>query len=63
MGAATPRVEKKPLSSYATIFVIMPIITYYVGDQVDHLLTLPRFPPFPYNLVCGFSIFVTGLAL
>ena len=63
MGAATPRVEKKPLSSYATIFVIMPIITYFVGDQVDHLLTLPRFPPFPYNLVCGFIIFVTGLAL
>ena len=63
MGAASPRVEKRSLSSYAAIFVIMPIITYIVGNWVDKALTLPKYPPFPYNLVFGFSIFASGLWL
>jgi protein-S-isoprenylcysteine O-methyltransferase Ste14 len=63
MGVASPRVEKKSLSSYAAIFVIMPIITYIVGNWVDKVLTLPKYPPFPFNLVFGFSIFAIGLGL
>ena len=63
MGVASPRVEKKSLSSYASIFIIMPIITFIVGNWVDKVLTLPKYPPFPYNLVFGFSIFASGLGL
>ncbi|MCX6654082.1 MAG: isoprenylcysteine carboxylmethyltransferase family protein, partial [Candidatus Bathyarchaeota archaeon] len=63
MEMTSPRVEKKSLSSYAAIFVIMPIITYFVGKWVDEVLTLPQYPPFPFNLVFGFSIFASGLGL
>jgi protein-S-isoprenylcysteine O-methyltransferase Ste14 len=63
MGKPGPRVEKKPLSSYLSVFIVMPVFTYLVGSWVDEALSLPRFPPFPYNLIFGFLVFIVGLSI
>jgi protein-S-isoprenylcysteine O-methyltransferase Ste14 len=46
-----------------SIFIIIPVITYFFGRYVDNILKLPEFPPFPWNLIFGFLIFFFGLSL
>lgn len=58
-----PRVEHRQLISYMLIFVIVPVVTFTFGRWLDVTLSLPRYPPFPFNLIIGFSVFFSGLAL
>lgn len=57
------RVRLKHLSTYALIFVGAPILTFVIGRWVDDALSLPKFPPFPFNLLLGLSVFFLGLAI
>ena len=45
------------------IFVVVPIVTYFTGRWVDRYLSLPAFPPFPVNLLLGFTVFYVGLKM
>lgn len=58
-----PRIERKQLFSYMLIFAITPILTYAIGRWLDSRLSLPMFPPYPLNLLVGFGVFFTGLAI
>jgi len=58
-----PRVSRKALLPYLLIFVAAPTLTFIIGKAVDQSLNLPRFPSFPYNLISGFIVFFTGLAI
>jgi protein-S-isoprenylcysteine O-methyltransferase Ste14 len=42
---------------------VAPILTYIIGGWIDIALSLPRFPPFPINLLVGFGVFFSGLAI
>lgn len=42
---------------------IVPIVTFVVGRQLDSTLSLPHFPPFPLNLLFGFTVFFGGVTL
>jgi len=57
------RLKPKHLSSYALIFVAAPILTFIIGRWVDDMLSLPDFPPIPFNLLLGFTVFFLGLAI
>ncbi len=57
---AIPRVQLIP---YLGIFVVVPILTYIIGRSVDDWLSLPAFPPLPYNLIIGFAVFYVGLSI
>jgi len=57
------RLSRKHLSSYALIFVAAPILTFIIGRWVDDMLSLPDFPPIPFNLLLGFTVFFLGLAI
>ena len=58
-----PRINRRQLSTYLLIFVIAPVLTYVIGRWIDASLTLPAFPPFPYNLLVGFGVFFSGLTI
>lgn len=58
-----PRIERRQLSTYLLIFVIAPVLTYVIGGWIDAYFSLPAFPPFPYNLLVGFGVFFSGLAI
>ncbi len=58
-----PRVSRGQLLTYMLIFVAMPVVTFFFGGWLDGALNLPRFPPFPFNLIAGFAVFFTGLAI
>ncbi len=53
----------RDLALYLTIFIVMPIITYFLGYSFNRIFQFPRWPPFPHNLVLGFTIFFSGLTL
>jgi len=61
MGGRAPPINRRHLSIYVLIFVVIPVITYLVGRFVDRTLDLPAFPPFPMNLLLGSIVFVLGL--
>jgi protein-S-isoprenylcysteine O-methyltransferase Ste14 len=61
MVGRTPPINRRHLSFYMLIFVIIPVITYLVGRFVDRELDLPMFPPFPWNIFLGLIVFVLGL--
>jgi protein-S-isoprenylcysteine O-methyltransferase Ste14 len=58
-----PIISRAQLLAYMMIFVIAPIITYVTGKRIDTLLSLPAFPPFPVNLLSGFTVFYIGLKM
>jgi protein-S-isoprenylcysteine O-methyltransferase Ste14 len=58
-----PRIEGRQLSTYLLIFVIAPVLTYVIGRWIDTSFSLLAFPPFPYNLLVGFVVFFSGLAI
>ncbi|UCD44952.1 MAG: isoprenylcysteine carboxylmethyltransferase family protein [Candidatus Bathyarchaeota archaeon] len=58
-----PQIDKRQLSTYLLIFIVAPILTYAIGGWIDSTLSLPRFPPFPINLLVGFGVFFSGLAI
>jgi len=61
MVGRAPPINRRHLSIYVLIFVVIPVITYLVGRFVDRALDLPAFPPFPWNLLLGSIVFVLGL--
>jgi protein-S-isoprenylcysteine O-methyltransferase Ste14 len=58
-----PRISPKQLLGYILIFVAAPVITFTFGRWLDAELLLPKFPPFPLNLILGFGVFFSGLAI
>jgi len=58
-----PKMKRKQLFSYMLIFVAAPILTYTIGRWLDDRLSLPVFPPYPFNLLVGFGVFFSGLAI
>jgi protein-S-isoprenylcysteine O-methyltransferase Ste14 len=58
-----PRFNWFTVGAYSVIFVTVPILTLLVGRFLDNLLVFPEFPPFPINLLAGFTIFLFGLAV
>lgn len=48
---------------YVSIFVVMPILTVLVGRSVDSALGLPAYPPPPWSIFIGVTIFLAGLAM
>lgn len=60
---SSPKISRKQLIMYMLIFVIIPILTYTGGRCFDQIYGLPIFPPFPWNLIFGFIVFSTGLAI
>jgi protein-S-isoprenylcysteine O-methyltransferase Ste14 len=63
MKTQGPAISKGQLVLYLMIFVIAPILTYIIGKRLDELLSLPAFPPFPANLLIGFTVFYVGLSI
>ncbi len=59
----SPPTQWKRLGPYLLIFLIAPLVTFVVGRHLDRQLGLPPFPPFPLNLLSGFTVFFSGLAL
>ena len=59
----TASVKGRQLMLYLMIFVVMPVITYLAGRQVDSILGIPSYPPFPWNLYIGVAVFVFGLGV
>ena len=43
--------------------VVFPLTTFWVGRSVDVLLGLPVFPPFPFNVIIGIGVIVSGGAI
>lgn len=62
-GAEKPDIKFSKLFFYALIFVVAPVFTYLTGRYLDGILKLPTFPPWPFNLISGFAVFLAGLAL
>lgn len=62
-AACRVQVKVPQLAIYLTIFVAAPLLTFLVGGAVDRALSLPLFPPFPWNLPAGLSVFLFGLWL
>ena len=58
-----PRLRPKQLLSYSLIFVLVPVLTYLIGGYFDKIFSLPKFPPIPANLIAGFVVFFSGLAI
>jgi protein-S-isoprenylcysteine O-methyltransferase Ste14 len=58
-----PTIYRAQLLIYLLIFLVIPIITFFTGRKIDHLLSLPVFPPFPINIPLGFTVFYVGLKI
>jgi protein-S-isoprenylcysteine O-methyltransferase Ste14 len=58
-----PRIRPRQLATYMLIFVAAPAITFAFGRWLDGVFSLPEFPPFPFNLVLGFTVFFAGLSI
>ncbi len=43
------------------IFLLAPIITYWLGKTIDDLLELPKIPSIPWNFIVGFPVLFIGL--
>lgn len=63
MTVQRPAISMGQLLAYMMIFIVVPIITYVTGMRIDLLLSLPAFPPFPVNLLFGFTVFYVGLKM
>jgi protein-S-isoprenylcysteine O-methyltransferase Ste14 len=62
-SAALPTIHLRYIGPYLLIFLFVPIITFLVGIWIDATFLLPPFPPFPYNLIMGVSIMLSGTAI
>ncbi len=60
---ARKRIKSKHVFFYTLIFILVPVMTFLIGRWLDRLLLLPAFPSFPFNLLFGFAVFFSGLAL
>ena len=58
-----PHLSWRMVAAYSIIFVAAPLLTFFIGSFLDHMLLLPAFPPFPLNLVAGSSVLLFGLAI
>ena len=48
-----PKIERRHLVIYLSIFIIIPTVTLLLGRYIDRVLGLPRFPSFPLNMFLG----------
>lgn len=48
---------------YLLIFLIIPIITYLLGNWFDIIFQIPHILSFPYNFFIGFTVFFSGLTI
>ncbi len=48
------------LGAVLLFVVIIPLLTLWTGKWVDGILGLPAFPPFPFNLIVGPIVFISG---
>lgn len=55
-----PAIRLRYFIPYLLIFLLVPIGTFLLGKWIDVILYLPRFPPFPFNILLGVSIMVGG---
>lgn len=55
-----PSIRLRYFLPYLLIFIFVPILTYIIGTTIDVLLLLPPFPPFPFNIIIGLSILLSG---
>lgn len=55
------RIKPKYLIPYISIFILVPLFTFFFGKFFDQVLSLSSFPQFPLNLIFGFIIFIFGL--
>lgn len=62
-SGAFPRISWRIVLAYSSIFVAVPILTFFIGRYLDRIFLLPAFPPFPANMIAGMSIFIFGLAI
>jgi len=58
-----PSIDRLMAVAYALIFVMVPIVTFFVGQWLDRLLLFPAFPPLPFNLIVGLAVLLFGLAV
>jgi protein-S-isoprenylcysteine O-methyltransferase Ste14 len=63
MNERKPHIPKGKLLIYLSIFVVVPILTYFMGKRLDQILFLPTFPIYPINLLIGLPIFYFGLSI
>jgi protein-S-isoprenylcysteine O-methyltransferase Ste14 len=58
-----PSIRLRYFLPYLLIFIFVPILTYFIGTTIDALFFLPPFPPFPFNIVLGLGILLSGAAV
>lgn len=58
-----PHIGRKYLLPYLLIFFVVPILTFISGQWLDRMFQLPKFPPFPFNLLFGLGVFFFGLTI
>lgn len=51
------------LPSSLFFFVILPIVTLFVGERVDSIFGIPPFPIYPFNYAAGLVILILGAAI
>jgi protein-S-isoprenylcysteine O-methyltransferase Ste14 len=57
---ALPSIRLRYFVPYLLIFILVPILTYFIGTWFDTLFLLPPFPPFPFNIILGLGIMLSG---
>ncbi len=55
-----PKIRLRYFVPYLLIFLLMPICTYLFGTWFDLILSLPPFPPFPFNILLGLLVMLGG---
>lgn len=65
---ATTSISKPPIRlryfiPYFLIFLLVPVGTYLLGGWIDGVLFLPPFPPFPFNIILGISVMISGAVI
>ena len=43
------------------IFILAPILTYWLGNTIDNLFELPKIPTIPWNFITGLPVLFVGV--
>ncbi|MFX1318023.1 MAG: methyltransferase family protein [Promethearchaeota archaeon] len=60
---AQPKIQLRYFIPYLLIFLLVPFGTFLLGSWTDLILSLPPFPPFPFNIISGVIVMVGGAAV